>query len=160
LAERTLVAPSETKAPAEDIGLHTSGPDEPEPPPAAEGVATVIAAVETPAPCTLLAPSKTEAPAETVLQEAPSGAVDRHHTEPGENFGHDDDINRALDSGKMSPAEARQYEATLIGNPDDIGSDADPDSRGEQRGSATQAGPGTPNPAELGEHSDTTLFGP
>jgi WD40 repeat protein len=156
----TMSPASATDFPADDVALRTLGPAEPDLPQATHTSGPGAAAAEIPAQGTLVVPPEPESPSDTHFRASQAGAADGHDTDRHDTENHDSDINNTIDSRKLSPAEARRYEDTLMGIPDENGTDAGEGSSGEQGGSGTQAVAGVENLSDVREHGDTTLFGP
>src|SRR5204863_3739280 len=98
-----------------------------------------------------------------IYHEPNLDAAAGHDTESNEA-----DIHRSLNSRKMTAAEARQYESTLMGVPDDDAVGVPDENATDATGGSSDNGatystlPGSPveKPAAVREQGDTSLFGP
>lgn len=114
-------------------------------------------------PLQTIAPPGPMSPANTIVHDSGPDDFAGHDTE-----NHEADIHRTIDSRKMSPAEARQYESTLMGIPDDDGPAVPDENATDKTGSgsgndasySTLPGHRIEKPAAIREQGDTSLFGP
>jgi len=135
------------------LGERTVGLIEPEAPPAADAASSTGDSLPPPAPSTA-PPTAPKSIDETCTESLPSAPEPSEITECQEA-----DINRTIESHKLTPDQYDEYGATLL-EVSEVSATVSPDALlDSNRTSATLPGSGESDSA-LRSQSDTTLFGP